>query len=231
MPSYDQAGRDVTVYENGAERNPATRLAEPLPEGVIELQWREVAPIPSQPELTVWTSLTPLETAALRTLAERKRVIEIGSAFGYSTLVLASVAKCVWAIDPHDTPVVVGNYFHSWEADAMGKYRDGTLAVLTENLRRAGLTNRVEIVQQYSNDFLPSFSESANFAFIDGDHAYPACWDDLTNCAQKIGSGVMAVHDYNEAYNPGVKDAVDSWCAKWEAELMGVCDTLAVIRF
>src|SRR5689334_294406 len=75
----------------GVHRGPLNGLARP-----VKLEWRDVAPGPA-----ISTSLTAAETAELRRLGRNADVLEIGSAYGYSTVTLALVAKWVVAVDPH----------------------------------------------------------------------------------------------------------------------------------
>jgi len=57
------------------------------------LPWRDLAPLAAFPDLKVWTSLTAAESALLLEFAEGKRVLEIGAAFGYSTLLFTIIAS------------------------------------------------------------------------------------------------------------------------------------------
>jgi hypothetical protein len=103
---------------------------------VIALEWSEQAPIPNH-ELRIWSSLLPEEVDELRVLADERYVLEIGAAFGYSTIVLASVAGHVWSIDPHDIQPAAGLF--NFKGDNLGRYAAGTLPLLREHLRKAGL--------------------------------------------------------------------------------------------
>ena len=193
------------------------------------LEWRDVAPVPDRcPELKIWTSLTVNETATLRQLAKNKRVIEVGAAFGYSTVVLASVAVAVTSIDPHTTPVALGN-FNFATAEDLGRYSSGTLKTLIHNLLTAKLPD-VEIVCGLSQDVLPTFSGLYEFAFIDGDHGLAIAMQDLYHCA-RLGVTTIAVHDYREDLNPYVAPAVIEWLnhnPDWR--MTDLVDTLALLE-
>jgi cephalosporin hydroxylase len=196
----------------------------------IRLGWRE-QPVAG---VEIWSSLLDEESAKLRELAKGKRILEIGAAFGFSTSTLASVAKHVWSCDPHNI-VPSWGLFGIETADVMGKYRAGTLPVLQENLTNAGLEDKVTICIGYSQELLARDAPLAkelqgkiDLAFIDGDHGVDACLADLENCARILASrGILAVHDYDEFNNPGVKVAVDEWRKVLPLEVVG---TLAVIR-
>jgi cephalosporin hydroxylase len=190
----------------------------------VWLPWRDLAPLPEFPDLKVWTSLTEIESDALRHFADGKRVIEIGAAFGYSTLLLASVAEHVWSIDPHTASVVPGNFDLRDEAD-LWRLSAGTLAILQANLTATGLWERVTICKASSQDYLTRESPDADFAFIDGDHSKEVCAADIRNCDRLLKAGDMiCVHDYDDDSCPGVREAVNE-----RGGQRRVIDSLAVL--
>ena len=190
------------------------------------LPWRDQAPIASRPDLLVWTSLTEREQVTLRNLAADRRCIEIGAAFGFSTLLLASVAETVYSVDPHCVPSGMVSFGFRHVAD-VERYKAGTLATMQQNLSLTGLVGRVTIVQGYSQTVLAGGMPFVpDFAFIDGDHARDACYADLRNCERLMqDGGVICVHDYDEDSCSGVREAVDMWGGQRE-----VIDSMAVIR-
>ena len=187
----------------------------------MRLYWHDMAPIPALPELLVWGGITEDEAAALRGYAAGKRVLEIGSAFGFSTLALASVAEHVWAIDPHSAAVIRGN-FDLWEEHDIARLQAGSLAFLTSNLAIAGLTDRVTICRERSQDYLARETPDVSFAFIDGDNTFDGCMTDLRNCARIMETGVICVHDYE--CESGVREAVDHWGGQHD-----LVDSMAII--
>lgn len=188
----------------------------------MRLYWHDMVPIPSLPELTVWGGITEKEGAALRELAAGKRVLEIGSAFGFSTLALASVADHVWAVDPHTARVIPGNFDLSDQRD-IDRLQAGSLAFLTANLATAGLTDRVTICQEFSQNYLARESPDVNFAFIDGDHTRDACLNDLRNCERIMKTGTIAVHDYG--CEEGVWEAVKIF----RGEQLDLIDSMVIL--
>jgi predicted O-methyltransferase YrrM len=180
----------------------------------MQLIWRDVA-IGDGPPIN--TSLTAAETSKLQALAEGKDVLEIGSAYGYSTVALALVAKSVTAIDPHTGH---GSYYE-----------------LQANLNAYGVSEKVRIVQMRSQDILPrmvgdveKYSKTCkryDLVWIDGDHTAEVVEHDVTLGIKLLKpDGVLACHDYDEATCPGVRVALD--------KLFGgpgeLTDTLAVYR-
>lgn len=157
------------------------------------------------------TSLTERETAELQRLAKDAEVLEVGTAYGYSTVALALVAKRVTAVDPHLT--------------------HGSLGDVHENVRAYGVSDRVAVIQSYSQHALPAlFYEGRRFdlVWIDGDHTAEGVEHDVTWAMKLLKpGGVIACHDYDEVTCPGVRMALD--------KLFGgpgkLTDTLAVYQF
>lgn len=173
----------------------------------MRLFWRDVQ-LGEGPFIN--TSLTERETAELQRLAKDGDVLEVGTAYGYSTVALALVAKRVIAVDPHLT--------------------HGSLGDVHANLKAYGVSDRVAIIQSYSQHALPALhSEGRKFdlVWIDGDHTAPVVENDVTWAIKMLKpGGVIACHDYDEVTCPGVRVALD--------KLFGgpgeLTDTLAVYR-
>jgi len=181
----------------------------------MQLLWRDVA-IGAGPPIN--TSLTAAETAKLMELAKDGDVLEIGSAYGYSTCALALVARSVVAIDPHATH---GSFFE-----------------LQANLNAYGVREKVRIVRDSSQNALRSMAgwvdkyektaQRFDLVWIDGDHTAEVVEHDVSHAIKLLKpGGVLACHDYDEVTCPGVRVALD--------KLFGgpgkLTDTLAVYQF
>jgi predicted O-methyltransferase YrrM len=156
---------------------------------VMSLQWRDVSLGDGPP---ISTSVTAAETAELQRLALGRRVIEVGSAYGYSTVALAQVAEHVTAIDPHQ-----------WL---------NSLHTLRANLDAYGVADRVDVmVEAFGNQFWPVLAyRGYGGVFIDGDHHEDAVSADIGLALMLIKpGGFLACHDYDEATCPGVARACD----------------------
>ena len=96
-------------------------------------------------------------------------VVEIGSHQGRSTIILAARARdrdgTVVAIDPF----VDGRLFGG------SRTRDR----FEENITRAGLTETVELLAEYSTRALPGWARRIDFLYIDGKHDYWTLSNDL----------------------------------------------------
>jgi predicted O-methyltransferase YrrM len=171
----------------------------------MHLPWRDVAPGDGP---AISTSVQPEEAAALARLASAAGdVLEIGSAFGYSAIVMALAGARVAAVDPH-----------TWIPDS--------LAGMERNLAAYGVADQVAILAETSLSVMSTFAEEGTrfgLVFIDGDHSYPAVRSDVT-AALKIlrPGGVLACHDYGEdCCCPGVRQALDEAFPAGPDELTG----------
>ena len=158
------------------------------------------------------TSVTEAEAATLARLAAGRQVLEVGSASGYSAVVMAlGGAEAVTAVDPH-----------TWIG--------GSYEAMLANLAAYGVADRVEIIREPSQTVLPWLArEQLQFGlvFIDGDHSADAARHDLRWALELLEpGGVLAVHDYAESCCcPGVREAADGMFAEGGE----VTDTLLVV--
>jgi predicted O-methyltransferase YrrM len=137
------------------------------------------------------TYISLIEAYALETAVRgRRQVLEVGSAFGFSTILMAQAGAQVLAVDPHTG-------YKSWDA-------------FLHNLNRYGVAGRVQAVRRPSQTTLPGLPAGAfELAFVDGDHSEEVASFDLQQARRLVAAGgIIAVHDYTERW-PGVKKAVD----------------------
>jgi predicted O-methyltransferase YrrM len=176
----------------------------------MHLPWRDVAPGPGP---AISTSITDAESAKLRELAGKgRRVLEVGSAFGYSAVVMALAGATVHAVDPH-----------AWLRSA---------DIMAANLRVYGVGDRVAIDCRSSHEVLPTLAdwgERFDLVFVDGDHAREAVDHDVSWALKLLApGGVLACHDYGEdCCCAGVRKALDEWFPDGSDELV---DTLFVVK-
>lgn len=169
---------------------------------MITLLWHDVNLGGGPP---IKTSLTAAESDELRRLAVDADVLEVGSAYGYSAILMAlSGARSVIAVDPHEK-------LESW-------------ATMVGNVEAYGVAGRVTIWRGRSQDLLPTLGPCFDVVWIDGDHEAQTVAHDV-EWARKLlrPTGTLACHDYDEATCPGVREALDAW--KLPPRLV---DTLAV---
>jgi hypothetical protein len=152
------------------------------------------------------------EGRELSRLARGKRVLEIGSFCGRSTICLAQTAKSVVAVD----------YF---DGRGTPEARD-TRGEFLHNLRRYKVH---EVVEPADPEAIPE--RKYDFIFIDGAHDEDSVRADIEKSLPLLAEGgLLAFHDYdNHNYDPGVKVAVDEFLGRG-ATLVSTHQSLAVVR-
>jgi predicted O-methyltransferase YrrM len=156
----------------------------------MELPWRDLAPGDGP---LISTSITEAEAARLAELAAGKRVLEVGAAYGFSTVTLALRATRVTSVDPHQWLPSYGP--------------------LMRNLYAYGVTDRVNVYVGSSFEALPTLADVGqqfDLIFIDGDHAEQTVAHDIGWAIKLLASGgVLACHDWDEVSCPGVRVALE----------------------
>lgn len=150
------------------------------------------------------SAVTPNEAQALADLAAGKHVLELGAWFGFSTVVLASVAEKVTSVDWH---------FGDEHAGTVDTYE-----IFTYNLKRYGVQGRVEVVRDRFEDALPRMAGEGRLfdgVFLDAHHSEESVTRDIGLAVPLIRpGGFFAFHDYGRgAHNGfpgfGVTEAAD----------------------
>ncbi|MBO0835409.1 MAG: class I SAM-dependent methyltransferase [Actinobacteria bacterium] len=161
------------------------------------------------------TAVKPSEADLLLQVASGGMVLECGAFYGFSTIVLAQVARRVHSVDWH-------------RGDAHAGLVD-TLPDYLENLKRYNAADRVVTHIGRFEDVLPYLRPgSFDGCFLDGQHDRASLDRDLRLIHPLIGRwGWLAVHDYGLFdVAPALEDFV-----RWsDYELVRVAETLAVLR-
>lgn len=164
-------------------------------------------------EIRGW--LSEEEGRKLAELARGKRVLEIGSFCGRSTVCMGQTAGRVTCIDPFDgrsTPIP-GDTLPEWQ----------------EHIGRYGLTDKCEAHRGTSAEVAPNLAGPFDLVFIDGAHTFDAVGFDIAVAERLLTPGGLIVfHDYKRPIDPPVTAAVDAYLASG-ATLLEVADTLAVV--
>lgn len=171
-----------------------------------------VSPVPHAFPRDILGWLFPAEGRTLADLARGKRVLEIGSYCGLSTVCMGRTAQHVTAVDFFDgrgTPA---------PRDTFGEFM--------RNIERHGL--RDVVVARRPGEPLPL--EEYDLIFIDGDHSYDAVTADIAFALPRLTEGgLLAFHDYRHPSHPGVAQAVQD-ILDGGGELLFTTETLAVVR-
>jgi predicted O-methyltransferase YrrM len=176
------------------------------------LPWRDVAlRIDDEREPVIHTSLTSREARTLAALADGGVCLEIGSAYGYSAIVIGQRAKSVLAIDPH-------------------RALAGSLTAMKDNLAEAQMAEKVAICTLPSRQALPPLlgrDVRYDLVFVDGDHHYDEVAFDLEHGWRLVRpGGNLAVHDYGEDTCRDVLAAVDDFYESTRPPRTRIVDTL-----
>ncbi|HEV3168103.1 MAG TPA: class I SAM-dependent methyltransferase [Isosphaeraceae bacterium] len=152
----------------------------------------------------------------MQRLASGKIVLELGSDFGRSTIVLAQSAELVFAVDWH-------------KGDPHAGHRD-TAAEFIRNITRYGVRDKIVAVIGESSLAIPRMADSTfDFAFIDAFHEEMAAYNDAVMVIPKMKSGgVLAFHDYTVP-DFGVKAAADRLASEIGSRVELLQDSLAVV--
>jgi hypothetical protein len=137
-----------------------------------------------------------LSTLVQRTF-EEDPIIEIGTLFGFSTMVLTINKNKVQKL------ITVDNY--SWNPHAISPVTHKLST--TSRLQDASLNHNVEVLSMSKNDFYDKYSGPApGLFFCDANHEYESTLEDL-RWARQVGAKIICGHDYKSKF-PGVKRAV-----------------------
>jgi len=145
-----------------------------------------------------------------------EKVLEIGSFRGDLTYFLAKNIKNIQlnVIEPYDKYV---DQKMDIEKNTMQKYKNDICTFLSSEI------NEKKIIFHFdkSQNIFEKFNENYfDFIFIDGDHSYQGCFNDLNNYYSKCRSGgIIAIHDYDRKSMIEVKEAVDKFCLEKKLKL------------
>ena len=136
------------------------------------------------------------EPELLREICKGKHVLEIGAYEGGSTCIIAEVAKSITSIDTFNSDCILG-YVNK---DTLGSYLKNTKRF--SNVKHI-VGNSKEVV----------YTEPYDILFIDGDHTYEGCMNDLQRFSPKEG---YLLHDYGmlELF-PGVMAAAMNYFGRF----------------
>lgn len=172
----------------------------------------------------IHTGVTPQEAEELARLAKGHHVLECGAWFGFSTIVMAAVARSVTSVDWHHGDE------HAGLVDTQEQFE--------RNLTRYGVRDRVEVIVGRFEDELPKLPQRRFAgAFLDGKHDLVSVSRDLRLIEPLINRAgcFLAIHDYGYV-DPNhddfeVAEAVHLWLAErphWKRE--SVVGKLLVLR-
>lgn len=152
------------------------------------------------------------EGLALHEWAIGKRVLEIGSYCGRSTICMAQSAREVVSVDPHDGRGLGGK---------------ATLPEFLRNLDEWGLRDAVTVMVGVVGDV--PLKGTFDGVFIDGCHSYESVRRDIAIAESVLETGgEIAFHDYWRG-EPGVVRAVNEYMEEG-ARMRMVADRVAIVK-
>jgi len=121
-------------------------------------------------------------------------IVELGSYRGRSTIVIASAAPPdveVVAVDPHAGTDRGPREISGFQAEAAEDH-----TVFMENLRRAGVADRVRHVRAFSDDAHPAVAGDIDLLYVDAAHRFGPAMRDISGWGDRVADGgTMLVHD------------------------------------
>ncbi len=143
------------------------------------------------------SAVTEVEVNKLAELAQSRRVLELGTDFGRSTITMAQTARLVVTID-HCLASPFGPYPH-------------TAIELLKNVARYDLQKKIIPIVGWGDE-VGRILRSASFdmLFIDGHHTADSLSLDLRTLTHTLRENhVIAFHDYDESQFPDYKKEID----------------------
>jgi predicted O-methyltransferase YrrM len=141
----------------------------------------------------ITTAVTPAEAAELGRLARDATVLELGSFFGFSTIVMASVADLVYSVDCHEGDDHAGDY-HTWND-------------FRANVQGYGVKDHVVAIKGRFEEEVPRLHREGirvDGAFLDGQHDAVSVRRDLDLALLLVKpGGWVAFHDYGRGPETG----------------------------
>jgi predicted O-methyltransferase YrrM len=139
------------------------------------------------------TAVTVTEAAELARLATGVSVLELGSFYGFSTIVMASVADMVYSVDWHQGDDHAGLY-DTWDS-------------FNANLLGYGVKKHVRAVKGTFEEEVPRLHRegiTVDGAFLDGQHDQASVRRDLGLALLLVRpGGFIAFHDYGRCAETG----------------------------
>jgi hypothetical protein len=132
-----------------------------------------------------------------------------------------------WSIEPYKNQVnseheSYENYLEKYSRVTGGRDEESFQAfydkVHNDVVKMMSGYPNVSVVRKTSKEFFDTFEEKLDWIYIDGDHSYEGCYQDLTGCLKIMSpNGIIFGDDYAWKKNngkPGVTRAVDQFIAE-----------------
>ena len=166
------------------------------------------------------------------------QVVEVGSWMGASTCFIAGglkgAATKIFAVDNFQGLSTCGEDAAWYNRHFRRLGAHSTLEIFRRNFSELGLTQRSEPVVSDSlaaARTLAARRGTIDLIFIDGDHSYEACRDDIAAWAPFVKpGGVIAFHDFGSRADGVTRAIFEAVKAGRFAEIVGVAGTIIAFR-
>ena len=126
-----------------------------------------------------------------------RRILEIGTHSGLSTLYFAGALRACWQQKTDDIGVTTVDIRDVNSAATSPWTKLGFPCSPAQMLSKTGTQGWVEFVVQDSRVFLQTDTRRFDFVFVDGDHSARGAYVDIVRSARKLsGHGALVLHDY-----------------------------------
>jgi predicted O-methyltransferase YrrM len=135
---------------------------------------------------------------------EPRKVLEVGTHIGASTVHIAAALRRVQEEDPEGTYKMTTVDIADVNDPATRPWLEyGSVYSPAEMAERLGLQNQISFVTAGSLDYFASCEEQYDFIFLDGDHAPSTVYQEIPIALQALCSeGVILLHDYFPELRP-----------------------------
>lgn len=179
---------------------PLTRsqIEEAFTDEAIGTAWQQVLARIGKvmPDVDIYGGVCPGERRAIYHLIawlKPRRVLEIGTHIGASTLVIAQALDCQ---DEHDSQLLTSDILDVNNPDQGAFRKLGTISP-REGLRLLGLETRVRFEVRPALELMKNCDEKFDFIFLDGDHSAPAVYQELSAALALLATnGIILLHDF-----------------------------------
>lgn len=177
-----------------------------------------------------WSSPEILANLAMYAseVQENGCIVELGTFAGRSAYALGMNKKdsvklyCYdkWHINPNIIPRAVGSFGQNVSPDGTKNKQLYNIETVRENLRKVSNLHLIQSWLPLPEDKMIFEDESVDLIYIDAGHTYAQTKADIEQWYPKIKKGgVLYFDDYSQECWPGVVQAVDEFCKKYNEDI------------
>lgn len=165
-----------------------------------------------------WSDFLPIYERAINSLKDGAIFVELGVWYGRSAVYAAElISEKRKNIKFYAVDNFIGGVEHK---ERVKQLQTPLVEIFTNNLRTAGLSDKVTIICEDSAESAKHFDNgSVDFVYVDAGHSYACVSADIAAWWPKVKlGGTLAGHDYSTSW-PDVKQAVNDFVSKFKYNL------------